>query len=250
MRPATWGHVTAPLTSLVPLLLTAAVICRSQCGLLPAGPHHALGDSCRSSQNFPDPGRHMPLFSTPFESCSLKGPGYTSGSWLWFVVHPAGDSCQDASSLRLVSLSCGLTGRPKAEAVPFFLLFSRMCCCCLVAELCQNLLLLFFNHYVVSDSFATSWTIAHQAPLSMGFLRQENCSELPFPSPGGPPDPRIKPMSPPLAGGFFTTREKIVKSVIYQAFVTYILNVHSFSEWACHWNAAATSFSLGLTLRV
>ena len=53
--------------------------------------------------------------------------------------------------------------------------------------------------------FATSWTVAHQAPLSMGFARQEYWSGLPFPSPGDLPNPGIKPMSPALAGGFFTS---------------------------------------------
>ena len=57
----------------------------------------------------------------------------------------------------------------------------------------------------MSDSFVTPWTVAHQIPLSIGFLRQEYCSGLPFPSPGGLPDPGIKPLSPALAGGFFTT---------------------------------------------
>ena len=53
------------------------------------------------------------------------------------------------------------------------------------------------------------WTVAHQAPLSMGFSRQEYWSGLPFSSPGDLPDPGIEPatlMSPALAGGFFTTR--------------------------------------------
>ena len=47
---------------------------------------------------------------------------------------------------------------------------------------------------VVSNS-ATPWTITHQAPLSMGFFREEYCSELPFPSLGNLPDPGIEPMS-------------------------------------------------------
>ena len=42
------------------------------------------------------------------------------------------------------------------------------------------------------------WTIAHQAPPSMGFSRQEYWSGLPFPSPGDLPDPRIEPGSPVL----------------------------------------------------
>ena len=44
--------------------------------------------------------------------------------------------------------------------------------------------------------FATSWTVAHQAPPSMGFSRQEYWSGLPFPSPGDLPDPGIEPGSP------------------------------------------------------
>ena len=54
--------------------------------------------------------------------------------------------------------------------------------------------------------FATPWTVAHQAPLSMGFLKQEHWSGLPFPPPGDPPDPGLKPaspVSPALVGGFF-----------------------------------------------
>ena len=48
-------------------------------------------------------------------------------------------------------------------------------------------------------------TIAHQAPLSMGFPRQEYWSGLPFSSPGDLPKPGIKLEAPALAGGFFTT---------------------------------------------
>ena len=53
--------------------------------------------------------------------------------------------------------------------------------------------------------FATLWTIAGQASLSMGFSRQEYWSGVPFPSPGDFPNPGIKPRCPALAGGFFTT---------------------------------------------
>ena len=56
--------------------------------------------------------------------------------------------------------------------------------------------------------FATLWTTAHQASLSMGFSRQEYWSGLPGPPPGDLPDPGIEPSSlasPVLAGGFFTT---------------------------------------------
>ena len=56
--------------------------------------------------------------------------------------------------------------------------------------------------------FATPWTVACQAPLSMGFSRQEYWGGLPFHPPGALSDPGIKPTSPAcpvLAGGFFTT---------------------------------------------
>ena len=47
-------------------------------------------------------------------------------------------------------------------------------------------------------TLATPWTVAHQAPLSVGFSRQDYWSGLPFPSPGDPPNPGIEPRSPAL----------------------------------------------------
>ena len=67
----------------------------------------------------------------------------------------------------------------------------------------------------------TLWTVAGQAPLSLGFSRQEYWSGLPFPAPGDLPDPGIEPvslMSPALADGFFTT------SAIWEALSLYVLN--------------------------
>ena len=55
--------------------------------------------------------------------------------------------------------------------------------------------------------FAAPWTVAHQAPLSTGFPRQECWSRLPFPTPEDLPNPGIEPgslVSPALAGGLFT----------------------------------------------
>ena len=54
---------------------------------------------------------------------------------------------------------------------------------------------------VVSNSFATPWTVAHQAPLSMEFSRQEDWRGLSFPSPGDLSNPGTEPASPALAGG-------------------------------------------------
>ena len=56
--------------------------------------------------------------------------------------------------------------------------------------------------------FVNLWTVAHQAPLSMGISRQEYWSRLLFPSSGDLPDPGVEfvsLMSPALVGGFFTT---------------------------------------------
>ena len=80
---------------------------------------------------------------------------------------------------------------------PFFYFF-------LIDELSYSML--FFSCKVVSDSFTTLGTVAHQAPLSMGFLRQEFSSGLPFPAPGDLCNPGIEPKSPVLAGRFFTTQ--------------------------------------------
>ena len=63
--------------------------------------------------------------------------------------------------------------------------------CCLVTKL--------------SPTLVTTWTVACQPPLFMGFPRQEYWSGLPFPSPGYLPDPGMESMSPALVGVFFTT---------------------------------------------
>ena len=61
------------------------------------------------------------------------------------------------------------------------------------------------SHFRHVQLFATLWTVAHQAPLAMGFSRQEYWSGLPCPPSGDLPDPGIEPaslMSSTLAGGF------------------------------------------------
>ena len=80
--------------------------------------------------------------------------------------------------------------------------------------------------------FAAPWTVAYQAPLSMGFSRQEYWSGLPFPSPGDLPHPGIKPRSPAsqadalpseppgspswLRSHNFVTQESAVSSLVRQ----------------------------------
>ena len=61
------------------------------------------------------------------------------------------------------------------------------------------------SHFDCVRLFVTLWTVARQAPLSVGFCRQEYWSGLPWPPAGDLLDPEVKPGSPALAGGFFTT---------------------------------------------
>ena len=64
------------------------------------------------------------------------------------------------------------------------------------------------SHFICIQLSVTIWRVAHPAPLSMGFSRQEYCSGLSCPPPGDLPDPEVKPTSlipPALASRFFTT---------------------------------------------
>ena len=78
---------------------------------------------------------------------------------------------------------------------------------CYVSFCCYLVIKLYLN------SFATPWTVACQAPLSMEFSRQG----LPFSSPGDRPDPGMELLSPVLTGGVFTTeppgKPKLVSAV-------------------------------------
>ena len=74
--------------------------------------------------------------------------------------------------------------------------------------------------------FATLWTVAHQAPLFMGFFSQEYWSELPFPPPGDLPDPGIEPASPAslaLQADFFLTAEPSGKPLCFIHFIILVL---------------------------
>jgi len=74
------------------------------------------------------------------------------------------------------------------------------------AERMELLILLLINK--IDPIFATPWTVAHQAPLSMEFSRQESWSGLSVPIPGDLSNPETEPaslVSPTLAGRFFTT---------------------------------------------
>ena len=84
----------------------------------------------------------------------------------------------------------------------------------------------------------TPWTVACQAPLSMGFPRQEYWSGLPFPSLGDLPNPGIEPKASALAGGFFPTESPGKLSCNARSFQNNQFTVWSLPTvsvcWDCH----------------
>ena len=72
--------------------------------------------------------------------------------------------------------------------------------------------------------FATPWTVAYQAPRSMGFSRQEYWSGLPFPSPGDLPNPGIEPGSPALQTDTLPSEPLGSLSLLQWIFLTQELN--------------------------
>ena len=101
-------------------------------------------------------------------------------------INPRGTVHHGQEAIAIVIYYCYLGG------VSFSLHFSVVDAKCVLSCL------------VMSDSFMTPWTVAHQAPLSMGFLRQEHWSALPIPSSGDLPNPGIEPKFSCITGGFFT----------------------------------------------
>ena len=90
-------------------------------------------------------------------------------------------------------------------------------------------------HSSVANScliLVTPWTIAHQAPLSMGFNKQEYCSGLPFPSPEDLPHPGMEPGSPALQADSSQTEPpgKPLLFVIPYTYYKYIFHLKSFLE--------------------
>ena len=88
--------------------------------------------------------------------------------------------------------------------------------------------------------FATPWTVAHQAPLSTGFPRQEYWSGLPFLFPGDLPNPGIEPESltaPVLAGTLSLTLSHLGSPIILLNNIIYThtihLHTHIYIIWVC-----------------
>ena len=80
----------------------------------------------------------------------------------------------------------------------------------------------------------TIWTVAVQASLSMGFPRQECWSGLLSPSPRDLPESVTEPVSPTLAGGFFTTAspEKHIHTVHYNIYIIYHTTYNYYNIYA------------------
>ena len=113
------------------------------------------------------------------------------GAWLWPLKLEGPDSHHESADTALELGHMQITAQePKVTTEEFR---SNLLDC---IDMCV------LSHVRFS---ATPWTAVCQAPLSMGFSRQEYWSGLPFPSPGDPPYSGTEPMSPALADGFFTT---------------------------------------------
>ena len=95
------------------------------------------------------------------------------------------------------------------------------------------LLLLLLSRFNRVRLCAAPWTVAHQAPPSLGFSRQEHWSGLPFPSPGDLPDPGTELKSPALTGRFFTTelpREPKTVLLRYNSYTIQFTNLECITQ--------------------
>jgi len=145
-----------------------------------------------------------------FDTVLWKGIWYVHS--LWAATFLAGFIAKieeqinktDSGGVSLSSLIFFLTAEPLKQQFKrrnFFLCYVEKICMCIIS------LRYSLSHMQV---FATPWTVAHQAPLSMGFSRQEYWSGLPFPSPGDLPDPGIKPWSSALQADCLPSEYKCV----------------------------------------
>ena len=137
----------------------------------------------------------FPLFSTPKASIDLSTNALPPSTFLNTSL-PEVSGCESLPFPAPSHLQTWLQLPPFSPPFPVSLCpssHSRLCCACYAIS-------------VVSDS-VTLWTITLQAPLTVGFSRQDYWNGLPCPPPGDRPDPGIEPsslMSPALAGGFST----------------------------------------------
>ena len=91
--------------------------------------------------------------------------------------------------------------------------------------------------------FVTPWTVAHQAPPSMGFSRQEYWSGLPFPSPGDLPNSGIEPRSPSMQADTLTSEPILVNSNI--CYCEIVINTQT---WSVGFHQPAATFIISRRL--
>ena len=76
----------------------------------------------------------------------------------------------------------------------------------------------------------TLWTLAHHAPLSMGFSKQEYWSDLPFPFQGDLPDPGIKPRSPALHTDSLLSETPGKPEDLWTSLKAYFIKIYDFDD--------------------
>ena len=109
-------------------------------------------------------------------------------------------------------------------------------------------MLILFSHWVMCDSF-NPWTIAHQAPLSMGFPRWEFWSGLPFPSPGDLPNLGTEPESPALQADSLSSEPMTQRlnnelgGCFYFPLIKFLLEIF-FEIFLMQWHLLCGSFPL------
>ena len=137
--------------------------------------------------------------------CGEKQPGGPSLVWGVRKGFLSGTSLV-VQWLRLLTLNAGVLGSIPGQGTRSFMLQLRVHMLQLkipqAATKVHAYVLKPFSHVQL---FATPWTVAHQAPLSMGFFRPEYWSGLPCLPPGDLPNPEIEHASPALVSGFFLT---------------------------------------------
>ena len=128
----------------------------------------------------------------------------------------------------LVDLSIGVSGVLKSPTIIVLLLISPFILVSICLTYCgAPMLLLLLSHFSRVRLFVTLWTVSHQAPLSMGFSRQEYWSGLPFPSPGDLPDLGIKPRSPALQADALTSEPPGHRLEQYQTHISDHISTYS-----------------------
>ena len=158
---------------------------------------------CKLTKSCPSFGKQS--VSSRYMSCTLRselcchltllghsGGGFWRKSHFLGVVIERFSFVEVSEDLSIQDLSFIMSAHMSLHSIPWDLpSFSSVSACSVT--------------WVISNSFVIPWTVAREAPLCMGFSRQEHWSGLPFPSPGDLPDLEIEPGSPALQANSLPT---------------------------------------------